>query len=202
MSNLQNSVNTISNNKDLLFHDSKIPNKFKINYKLDKKITRHKNSNSKSSIFDKKIDFIKKLSEKKISNFSLSEKPGRKTIICYSKKQSSDSNNKSMKSICTLSTNSSKNDNEKKKTETHLSCKFIQAQEKWKINYWVSVIQKVFRGYYYRKYKLKKVKELKKFGILSSDNILKNRFIDSTFSPLPPEKRKIKEIVIMFNKKK
>ena len=180
----------------------------KINSKPDKKITKLNNSNTKRAVFEKKVNFIRKSkSKRKIPNFTLNDvKYGKNNVIRYPKKQKSDANNKSMKSmmsICTLSTNYSKNDNVKTKPEKRLSYKFLQAQEKWQLNYWVSVIQKVFRGYYYRKYIFKKLNQLKQFGVLSSDNIFKNKDSGSIFPLMSErrEKRKIKEIVIVFKKK-
>lgn len=61
---------------------------------------------------------------------------------------------KSKKSICTISTNTSDLTINKKfnKIEDNITIKkFKIAQDKWKNDYFAKIIQKIFRGYYFRK---------------------------------------------------
>lgn len=120
-----------------------------------------------------------------------------------------------MNSSSTLSTNFSKNDDEIKFEFGKTSHKFMMAQEKWRKNFSSSIIQAVFRGYYYRNYLFKKINNTsreKSNNFFSqtfpkyNDNELENDFFykkisDSTFNLKKSEKSKIKEIRISFSKK-
>lgn len=139
---------------------------------------------------------------------------------------------KSMTSNCTSSTNFSKTDTDSGKfkilqdaidaTYPHISKKFLEAQEKFKINYYAATIQKIFRGYYYRTYLFKKKrrntiegctkiyskkimfgqnrKKKNSIGQNYSINVKKNLNLNSCVN-LFGEVPKIKEIIINFNKK-
>ena len=140
-------------------------------------------------------------------------------------------NNKSMTSTCTLSTNFSKTDTDsgkvkinkenKKPDNPQISKKFLKAQEKWKINYHATTIQKIFRGFYYRKNVFRKkrrntidscMKIYSKKIMFDQNKIKKNSLRLNHFTDIKQtgvfsdnlstmKIPKIKEIVINFNKK-
>ena len=161
-----------------------------------------------------------KASAYRLSSMKITNEPKKKSNI----------NNKSMTSNCTLSTNFSKIDTDSGKhkinqeaieTCNQVSKKFLIAQEKWRINYYATIIQKIFRGYFYRTYiynkkrkytygrciKVYSKKIMFDHSYRRKNNLGKNYLTGrkkigiSCFNLSSVEAPKIKEIIINFNKK-
>ena len=78
----------------------------------------------------------------------------------------------SRNSSCTTSTNTS---DKLKKNNNILSPKFLEAQNKWRNNFGATIIQKIFRGFYFRKYNFKKQIIYRKKKVKNSRGILNRR---------------------------
>ena len=171
----------------------------------NKKINQKLNLKNAPKIFansNKKCTFL---------NDSTKAKSTRQPIKKYERKI-----HLSINSSSTQSTNFSKNDDDAKFVElSKKSKKFLLAQEKWRKDFLATVIQAVYRGYYYRNYIFKTRKtileeerqksNLKLFpGYKKSE--MKNDFFDKMITDSfscskKSDKSKIKEIMISFSKK-
>ena len=154
---------------------------------------------NRTAIYDRSKNkrMIRYSTKKELSNNFLNyntETTSKNSYKVLPKKNDSESKNEKQKnSFCTVSTNNSDSNVNKKNNENIKSNKFLIAQNKWKKNYFATFIQKVFRGYIFRKmyrnksfmiYRKKKVKNQSKLRLS-----LKNKINDS-------QRPKIKTIII------
>ena len=160
-------------------------------FNIERNVTFLRNkANNKSKMNNLHKDYINySLTNKKISNTSLHEKEFNKIILIeprgtknlktkqknYFEKINVKKENKSNQNIfhtCennVIKLNSKKPDKiiEKKNIDINLnvSKKFMEAQEKWKKNYFATIIQKIFRGFYFRNILLKSMYHKSKLNI-------------------------------------
>ena len=208
-------INIICNNNDRKLSVNK-------NNNINSVIFNNINNNTKSNFCKKGNKTINKNEITKINKNKITKyKKSFKTDFIKHKRQYSDKGNFT-NIIEELKLNNNINDNNCGKCG--LTKKFIAAQNNWRLNYFATVIQKIYRGYFFRKsdykkyvnnqniksiYIRKKAKDSNhKFGnaahrkcpteenlLINNDIIKKNS--DSINSP-----PKIKEIIIMRNIKK
>jgi len=204
-------IKDINNNENINIID---------NDKNEKKLNINKNDNPNNInnyyYYITKFKFIKK--DKNINKITKYKKSIKSDLINH-KKESSDKGNLE-KIIEELKLNNNNIDN-----KYGLTKKFIIAQNNWRLNYFASVIQKIYRGYSFRKQDYKKICNNKTINPIyirkkakdnhhifgktihrkcpTEDNLnilFKNVNIkNSDYINKPP---KIKEIVIMRNIKK
>ena len=149
----------------------------KINYNkkiIDSKKTISKNNTTKEFSKLEPEEFILISPKKRLNHFN-------KKVKANNSKLSGklEENKKSKNSLCTASTSTSEliKNNKKKKIKNKMPKKFIDAQNKWRKDYCANFIQKVFRGFYYRKKcknNLNKTKIYKKKKIQITDTFKHN----------------------------
>ena len=156
------------------------------NFNFVNNLTRN-TTNNKTKSHNLHKDYINySLTNKKLSNNSFQEKEfnkiilieprGTKNLKMQKKKNYFEKiNNKSNQNIFHVCKNSAIKLNKKKPEKIieainidlnlNMSKKFMEAQEKWKNNYFATIIQKIFRGFYFRKITLKNMFHKSKLNI-------------------------------------
>ena len=198
ISNINNNILNNDNNNISISNRKKISLNNFMNY--NNKINTKNNSNKKRN---KKV--VSKLNKNNIKNFQSlqmqkSEKKDSLRNDLINSYREPINNNTLVKIIEELKL-------ENKKNENGFSKKFIEAQNNWRKNYFATVIQKLYRGYHFRKtYNISNKNIKKDFNIKSAVYIKKkakdNNYICTAEKNKNKIPHKIKEIVISIKSNK